>query len=220
MSQVWRNGPQDGNDLLVLLALADFADDEGYCWPSMASIAKKARMTERGVRKIARRLEEAGHLSCEVGGGRSGSNRYRVHVLNPEPETRNAVPPEQQTRNSGAETRNQGAETRNGGSAKPSRTIKEPSDSKSVQDRLMRVLSPDVAEDFIAHRKAMRKPLTVRAAELIAKQLADSFDPDAAANKSICNGWAGVFPEKSKGSGHERTAKSTERLNAFIYGAD
>lgn len=200
MAQVWRNGPQDGGELLVLLALADFADDDGYCWPSMSSIAKKARMTERGARKIARRLEDAGHLSCEVGGGRNGVNRYRVHVKNPEPETRNTVPPEPETRNTDAETRNQSAETRNGGSAKPSRTIKEPSDTKKAQDYLTRVLSPMVADDFIAHRKAIKKPLTPQAAKLIAKQLEGHFDPDEVACVSIRNGWAGVFPDNVKPS--------------------
>jgi hypothetical protein len=78
MSWVWDCGPEKGSDLLVLLALADFANDEGECWPSMASIARKARMTERGAQKIARRLKEDGFLEITTGGGRHGCNRYRI----------------------------------------------------------------------------------------------------------------------------------------------
>lgn len=34
MSSVWANSKQSGNDLLVLLALADFADDRGVAFPA------------------------------------------------------------------------------------------------------------------------------------------------------------------------------------------
>ena len=82
MSQIWDDAPAEGNALLVLLALSDFSNDEGWCWPSMATIAKKARISERGARGIIRRLEAAGMLVCEVSTGRS-SSRYRV-ITNPE----------------------------------------------------------------------------------------------------------------------------------------
>ncbi len=41
MSKVWDAFPGGGSDLLALLALADWSDDEGRCWPSMASIARQ-----------------------------------------------------------------------------------------------------------------------------------------------------------------------------------
>ena len=214
MSQVWRHGPKDGNDLLVLLAIADFADDEGYCWPSMASIAKKARMTERGARKIARRLEEAGHLSCDVGGGRGGSNRYRVHVINPEHETGNTVPPERQTGNVKPETRNTVTETRNGGSAEPSRTIKEPSVVKitrdEVRDILCQVATPEAVDSFLAYRrKAKGGALTATAAKRLRTGLQIIFDanhdPDDALAMAEERGWQTVKPDwyfKEVGNGN------------------
>ncbi len=82
MSQIWDRAKAEGNALLVLLALADFADDTGWCWPSMASIARKARVSERGARGIIRRLEAAGLLISEPSKGRT-SSRYRV-IVNPE----------------------------------------------------------------------------------------------------------------------------------------
>ena len=82
MSRIWENGPDQQGELLVLLALSDWANDEGDCWPSMAVIARKTRIEERSARRIIRRLEEAGWLSVVVNGGRQGCNQYRI---NPDP---------------------------------------------------------------------------------------------------------------------------------------
>ena len=58
-------------------------------------------------------------------------------------------------------------------------------------------LSQQAAADFIAHRKALKKPLTARAAELVIAKLDGCADPDAVVNASIMNGWQGVFPERA-----------------------
>lgn len=58
-------------------------------------------------------------------------------------------------------------------------------------------LSKQAAADFIAHRKALKKPLTARAAELVIAKLDGCADPDAVVNASIMNGWQGVFPERA-----------------------
>lgn len=135
MAWVWANGPSSGGDRLVLLAIADHADDDGRAYPSVKGISEKACMTERGARGVIRRLEADGWLETDVGGGRGGKSVYRVlmretrnDVLLKEPETRNEKPgmkcrPERETRNTDAETRNEIAETRNQGSAEPSVTI-------------------------------------------------------------------------------------------------
>ena len=79
MSQVWDNGPEDKAELVVMLALADFADDEGKCWPSGDAIGKKARMSERNARRILRKLEVDGYLKTIEGGGRHGCSQYRIN---------------------------------------------------------------------------------------------------------------------------------------------
>lgn len=64
---------------MVLLALADAANDEGLCWPSVATIYKKCSMAERTVRKTFARLVELGHLTIHERVGRS--NYFTVHPI-------------------------------------------------------------------------------------------------------------------------------------------
>jgi len=80
MSLVWDHSPYFGGTLLVLLALADWADDAGYCWPKIAAIARKARLTERQVHNILSQLTTDNMISVERGGGRGKSNRYRLDL--------------------------------------------------------------------------------------------------------------------------------------------
>jgi hypothetical protein len=65
----------------VLLALADACsrDDGSGCWPSAATIARKANISDRTVRRVIARLEADGYLLVHCGGSRSGStNSYTV----------------------------------------------------------------------------------------------------------------------------------------------
>jgi len=81
MNWVWVNSPASGNERLVLLALADACsrDDGTGCWPSAATIARKANVSDRTVRRVIARLEAGGHVIVNRGGGRAGStNAYTV----------------------------------------------------------------------------------------------------------------------------------------------
>jgi len=49
----------DQIELLAMLALADFSNDEGCCYPWMKTIARKAQR-EQSVRRIIVRLIETG----------------------------------------------------------------------------------------------------------------------------------------------------------------
>jgi hypothetical protein len=65
---------------LVLLALADFAHDDGTnAYPSVETIAKKARLSPRGARAALRKLEEEGHVE-RTGISDYGTAIYRVLV--------------------------------------------------------------------------------------------------------------------------------------------
>ena len=62
MTHVWSSGRHKGSTLLLLLALADHAADDGYCWPNVTTLADKIRMNERSVRRMVDTLEGSGDL--------------------------------------------------------------------------------------------------------------------------------------------------------------
>jgi len=78
MSRVWEHSRHKGSELLLLLAIADFADDDGRAYPSIARLATKTRLSKRNVQLVLRRLEESGELAIEQGAGPNGVNVYTV----------------------------------------------------------------------------------------------------------------------------------------------
>ncbi|MGH3341373.1 MAG: helix-turn-helix domain-containing protein [Carbonactinosporaceae bacterium] len=79
MTWVWEHSPTAGNELLMLLAIADCADDHGTnAWPSVPTLAVKTRLDIRTVQRITRRLEAAGHLLVTPSAGRRNTNLYTV----------------------------------------------------------------------------------------------------------------------------------------------
>lgn len=81
MTHVWENSQQKGNALLVLLALADMADDFMVCYPGKGHLAKKCRIGDiRTVRVILKKLEEDGEIQIYTRktGIRNSTNVYRI----------------------------------------------------------------------------------------------------------------------------------------------
>lgn len=62
MSLVWKVD-LPASEKLVLLALADCANDEGGCWPSMRTLVSKCSKSERTVQAAIKALVDAGHLT-------------------------------------------------------------------------------------------------------------------------------------------------------------
>lgn len=63
-SDVWRFFRGSGNELIVMLALADNADEEHrQAWPSTKYLAVKTRLSQLTVKRILTRLEERGDIT-------------------------------------------------------------------------------------------------------------------------------------------------------------
>ena len=135
-SSVWQNGPDDRTELIVLLALSDFANDRGSCWPSVKTIAAKARLSSpRAAQKVIRRLEARGWITVDLGNGRHGCNTYHLNpskldscasekTLSPgSPRPKDTPRPEKQ------KPRPERHETPSRGTPEPSITVIEPSPS-------------------------------------------------------------------------------------------
>lgn len=58
MTAVWKLEIA-ATEKMVMLALADWANEQAQCWPSMAQLAKKSGLTDRSLRAIVGRLVEA-----------------------------------------------------------------------------------------------------------------------------------------------------------------
>lgn len=78
MTRVWEHAQYKEGTLLVLLALADYADDRGVCWPAQPEIASKARLTDRQVRNVINQLVEDGEILVQPSQGRGKPARYCV----------------------------------------------------------------------------------------------------------------------------------------------
>ncbi len=62
MSLVWEVSPTKGNELLMMLALADNANDQGWCWPSHDTLGDKNRVVPQSARRTLDALEEMGEI--------------------------------------------------------------------------------------------------------------------------------------------------------------
>lgn len=75
--------------MLVLLALADYANDGGYCWPSLTQLAKKTRLSRRQVITVVgdlvalAEIEKVRGAHESVPGDRRRTNAYRVVLVKP-----------------------------------------------------------------------------------------------------------------------------------------
>ena len=91
MSKVWELTGLTATEKLILLAIADHANDDGFAYPSIVGLQAKTCLSERGVQTIIRRLQEVGLLSIQTGGGRGGKNLYQVILT---AETPQQMPPQ------------------------------------------------------------------------------------------------------------------------------
>lgn len=60
--RVWEKSTRGGAELVLLLALADLADDWGYCYASIDQIARKTHQSKRNVIRLLQRLEDSGAI--------------------------------------------------------------------------------------------------------------------------------------------------------------
>lgn len=85
---------EDGKS--VLIALANYADEDGFAWPSQETLARNTGLSERTIRRYILRLEELGYLKRQrrQKGMRRLSDGY---TLNMEPDTVSTSEPDSVT---------------------------------------------------------------------------------------------------------------------------
>ena len=81
-NRVWKQSGKGGTQLLLLLAMADWSDDWGYCHPSIEQMAIKCRQTERNILNLIADLEKSNELRRlargKGGRGKGSGSVYQV----------------------------------------------------------------------------------------------------------------------------------------------
>ena len=189
-------------DRLVLLALADWADKGGRCWPSIPQLATKTGVHERTVRLAIARLESGGHLERQsiIGKG----TRYR---LNAEAEpTPGATPPPGVTPTPGVGPAPGAAPGTPG--VTPTNTPAIPQERKKTSSSpftrtpalnaypMPDGVDPQAWADFLAARKRKRLPNTASAHKTLMDDLARHATDDWPIPRLVAfaagKGWASV----------------------------
>lgn len=206
---------------LVLVALADRADEIGLCWPSITDLAKRTCLSERAVRNAIRTLEAASIVATETRDGHS--SRYRLSIGNIA-EPRHEMPgldgePVEATpapdAGGGGTTCRGGRHEMPGTPARrapePSRTTIEPSGNRQAKEiDLPDWLPLDAWADWCRHKgkKWGQGPGPARAINALNEYREQGHDPRDVIDHSLASGYAGLFPNRAK-----RVANGGSRLD-------
>ncbi len=175
-------------DKLTLLALADNANDQGECYPSLAALLEKCGMSRRALIYCLQRLETGGHLTRRCFTGKR--TVYTVHPCMTCTSAGDA--PVHDVRRTSAP----GASPSPPITPSPSGNRQEPS---IASEPLPSNLEPETWHRWEQYRKQIRKPIKP-ASTLAAQRKLAAFGPDQSAvvEQSIANGWQGLFPLKEQ----------------------
>ena len=83
MAWAWRQ-QLSGPEKLVLMAVADHADDDGICWPGNAHIARKCNLSQRSVQRHIKNLIDNGYMTARRRYRETGGQTSNLYVLNVE----------------------------------------------------------------------------------------------------------------------------------------
>lgn len=178
-------------DKLTLLALADNANDEGECYPSIATVLDKTGMSRRALIYCFQRLETAQHLTRKRVEGKK-----TVYIVHPCTTcTRAGDAPVHDVRTTSAS----GASPSPLINPSPSGNRQEPSDARGSDRPLPSNLNVEAWHRWVEYRKQIRRPIKPASIAAAQRKLA-GFGPDQSAvvEQSVAQGWQGLFPLKER----------------------
>jgi hypothetical protein len=186
----------------VLMSLADQANDQGACWPSLPGIVERVCFGRTAVIEAIKWLEEAGYIAIDKVGGRT--NRYTLNmgrlrqreieqpVRQPDPSASRtgrpaALPPVRQP----DEPVRQAHPNRQEPSVKPKEKRLAPP-TVSVLELVAAGFHEKTAAEFIDHKARLKAPLTDRAWKDHQREAAKAgWSVVDAAEKVMAKSWKG-----------------------------
>jgi hypothetical protein len=183
------------SEKFVLLALADNANDDGVCWPSVQTIARKTCTSEREVQRALADLEKMGQITRNYRTGRSVV--YQVHPR--QHVTPDAESPRQDVTDS-YDTASPPPLTH----GHPESSV-EPTKKRQGKAPKAKFVLPDWVpveqwEAYCEARVKIKKPMTDFAKELAVAKLhalkEDGHHPAAVLANSAFNAWQGLWAPK------------------------
>ncbi|WP_109146934.1 helix-turn-helix domain-containing protein [Campylobacter concisus] len=222
MSQVWNMEIDDSTTKLTLMALADFSDDEGYCYPSYEVLAKKISKSKRTAIRAVEKLAELGFLQKEKRELNDGTSRTNLYKIVSENERVTQTPPMMTNEKEAVTSMTSHSDTddtmvvtnvslHSDKGVTPinittnrtvSRTIKKPSINplppKDVS--LPDFIDPTLWQEYLAYKKERREKLSSKGIEMKfsewAKWDAEGIDVNECLREAMRNEWQGVFKPK------------------------
>lgn len=203
-----------GNPLrkLVLIKLADNANDQGECWPSYQYIADQCEMSKRSVMAHIEALTEAGFLRKELRIGGVKGNKSNVYTLMiPSVGNSLGVVQEIHHHSAGAALPSAGDSPPPGAGAAPrishslepvKEPINKPKDNSAKKTGALDFscwpypASEQVFNDWVQLRKAKKAPITQTVVNQVGKELTKAVESgwtvDDVLTETISSGWSKV----------------------------
>ncbi|WP_103035289.1 helix-turn-helix domain-containing protein [Castellaniella caeni] len=227
MTEVWKIEGLSASQKLVFLSLADNANDQGECYPSIRQIAARTCLSERAVRDAVRSLERLGYVSSASRAGTSSTYLLTTSPENINPPPRQMPPPTPAGNAAPANAApRQEMPTTPATDAPPPRQMPPPTPAAaapkpSINRQLNHHLTitsslpdwlPESAwADWLEHRG---KKFSDRAKQLSLRTLSrlhdQGHDPTAVIERSIERGWTGLFPLDSDRRGRSPSGATDE----------
>lgn len=89
MTHVWNNSKQKGSQLLMLLAIADYANETGKAWPGIETLSQRTRQTPRNTIRIIEKLAKSGEITISERASNYGTNEYTLNLSTAKKKARN-----------------------------------------------------------------------------------------------------------------------------------
>ena len=206
MTAVWDREDLSSTQKLVLLSLADWANDEGLCWPSIERLAIKTSMAGRSVQRIIRDLESMGFVKRDEVLGKG--NRYWISIPLTQCHPCPSVTPPLTESHPTPDT------------VSPNTSKIHQLTTKYIRRELPECIPVDAWQGWVDMRKQRKKPLTDRAYNQAIDKLiafeAKGQNITEVLDRSTMNNWLDLYEIKEQKNGTtNRTTGQPRNQNGF-----